>query len=831
MRNHAETVYRLFARSFVLLVLLVSTAASIAAAIQGHDITATYPIRYQNGDYTGAGAEHSAGSGVTYWPGQDSYLVLDNTSGTYSGSTGPRVIEFNKSHSKVRDLVLVGFKDPEDIHWISGNTFVISQEYNTGPGSVDELVVIDLPTGGTSVNINTATRRLTLGGYFSTTSNKGIEALAVIGSTFYFTTEYAPVGGSPPTWSVWSVPNSGNGAVTPSVAFNLPSLLSSRATDMSGMASDGTDLWLLSDEGDGSAPRGRILKVTTGGTLLADYELPAFSGGGGWLQAEGIEIFTDPADGLMKIILTGEGADTNGVASGMDCMILGERAGAWFAKTDPNTLGDWQGVYGADGYVVFGDSTSYPGYASGISYSGDVNNSTWNGSPTETRTLQRDTSGRIAAIRHTLNGTDYTIDLPLTDGLVHHVAFYFLDFDNLGRHERIDVLDEDNNVIDTRAVHSFYGGKWLNWYFRGHVKIKISMANEWNAGVSGIFFDTITGHYGDTVWMEDAIPTGATAYAQEDGWNWVSTSPTPNTGSTSHRSALAAGAHQHFFMGASQPLLISPDDVLYAYVNIVNAATGTGQELDEIMLQFNDSLNWEHRPYWGDNLMGGDDSAGPLGRTEMSSSLPSPAATWILLEVPAYKVGMVNRSMNGLAFTHYGGQIAWDRFGKKKLADTDDDGLPDAWEMEYFGSLSQTKSGDYDSDGVSNWLELLQNSNPAVDDTDGDGWDDAQEYHYGTFAYHRDYDRDEVLDPDEVASYANPELYDTDNDGLSDYEEIFVYFTNPFFADSDEDGLSDLDEVYWPTDPWNPDSDGDGYSDGDEVWIHGTNPLDYFDHP
>jgi len=87
------------------------------------------------------------------------------------------------------------------------------------------------------------------------------------------------------------------------------------------------------------------------------------------------------------------------------------------------------------------------------------------------------------------------------------------------------------------------------------------------------------------------------------------------------------------------------------------------------------------------------------------------------------------------------------------------------------------------------------------------------------------------LKPHAYDPVANPELFDTDGDYLSDYEEIFVYFTNPFFADSDEDGLSDLDEVYWPTDPWNPDSDGDGYSDGDEVWIHGTNPLDYFDHP
>jgi len=46
--------------------------------------------------------------------------------------------------------------------------------------------------------------------------------------------------------------------------------------------------------------------------------------------------------------------------------------------------------------------------------------------------------------------------------------------------------------------------------------------------------------------------------------------------------------------------------------------------------------------------------------------------------------------------------------------DTDGDGLPDQWELKYFGSLSQTSSGDYDGDGYSNYFEYKSGSDPSA---------------------------------------------------------------------------------------------------------------------
>jgi len=320
-----STTSHLFALGLVLLMFLAFTAARLHGA---STLNVDYPIEYTNNNYKTS--EESTGSGVTWWPGQSKYLLLDNTIGNYTGGSGPRLLEFNTSHVQTREIVLLGFKDPEDIHWISANSFVISQEYNSSTGSSDELVVINIPTTGNSVNITTATRRLSLAGFMSTTSNKGIEACAVIGSDIYFTTENAPIGGSAPPWSVWKVPNSGSsGPVTPTVAFAL-SPFASVAQDIAGMASDGTHLWLLSELGDGSGPKGRILKVTTTGTLLADYEMPPFSSIN-WAQAEGIELFVNPIDNVFKILLTGEDPS----ASGTDFMRLTQQTVS-IAANDPS---------------------------------------------------------------------------------------------------------------------------------------------------------------------------------------------------------------------------------------------------------------------------------------------------------------------------------------------------------------------------------------------------------------------------------------------------------------------------------------------------------------
>jgi hypothetical protein len=64
--------------------------------------------------------------------------------------------------------------------------------------------------------------------------------------------------------------------------------------------------------------------------------------------------------------------------------------------------------------------------------------------------------------------------------------------------------------------------------------------------------------------------------------------------------------------------------------------------------------------------------------------------------------------------TPYSGSGYYDYYSCTTCAvtDRDGDGLPDAWEMQHFGGLSQPASGDYDGDGYTNLEEFTAGSDP-----------------------------------------------------------------------------------------------------------------------
>jgi hypothetical protein len=162
--------------------------------------------------------------------------------------------------------------------------------------------------------------------------------------------------------------------------------------------------------------------------------------------------------------------------------------------------------------------------------------------------------------------------------------------------------------------------------------------------------------------------------------------------------------------------------------------------------------------------------------------------------------------------------------------DTDDDNLPDIWEMNTFDHLGFGPFDDPDGDGINNQDERLFNTNGNNPDTDGDGRSDGQEvYGIGGPTSNPqlfDTDGDGLNDGEEVNVHGtNPNLADTDADGLSDSAELMTYGTNPTLWDTDADGLSDGQEIQLQTNANDPDSDDDGLSDGEEVNVRKTLPL------
>jgi len=167
---------------------------------------------------------------------------------------------------------------------------------------------------------------------------------------------------------------------------------------------------------------------------------------------------------------------------------------------------------------------------------------------------------------------------------------------------------------------------------------------------------SFTANSPNIVWVDDAIPAGATAGVDgDDSWSWVNSNPAPFSGSLAHRSAATSGSHQHYFANATATLAIGTGDVLYAYVYLdpINPPT-------EIMLQWSDG-SWAHRAYWGaNNLEYGIDNT--VGRRNMGT-LPA-VGQWVQLKVPASQVGLEGSTLNGMAFTLYGGTATWDAAGR-----------------------------------------------------------------------------------------------------------------------------------------------------------------------
>ncbi len=186
-------------------------------------------------------------------------------------------------------------------------------------------------------------------------------------------------------------------------------------------------------------------------------------------------------------ILASATAGSNAVISGV---FFGntptKAAAATFVRSDTATAGNWQGVYGTDGYSLTKDSRSIPSYAAFA-----VQNQydwTWASHPTDPRALETmSRPGRIAAAWYHSSG--FSLDVNFTDGNAHQFALYSVDWDARRRSEAIRVVNAATNaVLDSRSISGFTGGIYVVWNISGHVKINISTTGGPNSVVSGVFF-------------------------------------------------------------------------------------------------------------------------------------------------------------------------------------------------------------------------------------------------------------------------------------------------------------------------------------------------------
>src|SRR5262249_31065017 len=139
------------------------------------------------------------------------------------------------------------------------------------------------------------------------------------------------------------------------------------------------------------------------------------------------------------------------------------------------------------GFSVFGSGVQLPAYCQ-FSGTGKADY-TWTDSSQDTRAMQRVVgTGRVAAVWY--SSTLFLLNLDLTDGETHRIAFYFLDWDNGGRTQTVEVLDANSAAVLYSCVLSeFTGGKYLVWDLKGNLKIRITKVSGPNALLAAVFFD------------------------------------------------------------------------------------------------------------------------------------------------------------------------------------------------------------------------------------------------------------------------------------------------------------------------------------------------------
>ena len=160
------------------------------------------------------------------------------------------------------------------------------------------------------------------------------------------------------------------------------------------------------------------------------------------------------------------------------------------------------------------------------------------------------------------------------------------------------------------------------------------------------------------VWLDDNVPAGGSisGSAGEESWKWVSQPEFPVlTGGRAHTQGGAGIQRQHYFTNANPPMRVGPDDIIFVHVYLEPEHLPK-----EIMMQWNDG-NWEHRAFWGEDLIRLGQDGSPARRS--MGPLPK-AGEWVMLEVPAQAVGIEAESaIIGWSFDQLDGTVYWDKAG------------------------------------------------------------------------------------------------------------------------------------------------------------------------
>jgi hypothetical protein len=245
-----------------------------------------------------------------------------------------------------------------------------------------------------------------------------------------------------------------------------------------------------------------IREVALNGHLLWDGQFHLVDGVGGVASDEDFLYLNDMQPGDYKFSVSYGSTASSFVQQPL--LYPGGPAGE-----DVRTSGNWGGVYGRDGYVLFDydgaheDRHELPPYVVSVQPSSRKNGGCLHArlaasthdqralAPSRSNEQNRNVgqlyTGDPVACQQTM-----TVDVDVVKDREYRVAFYFLDWERLGRRQAIEVFDlkTSNRLAPVQIVQDFAQGKYLIYSCDRSVRFRIDQVRGRNAVLNAIFFDT-----------------------------------------------------------------------------------------------------------------------------------------------------------------------------------------------------------------------------------------------------------------------------------------------------------------------------------------------------
>ncbi len=177
-----------------------------------------------------------------------------------------------------------------------------------------------------------------------------------------------------------------------------------------------------------------------------------------------------------------------------------------FVGEDSLTSGDWGGVYGADGYVLFSyinegddrvDLRNLPPYVEKVSCQRNLSALLASGT-TDQRALSPDPGNTFPRNIGSIYTQDplatlqtMTIDIHLKKDEEYQVALYLVDWEKSGRRSAIEMFDLGSKEIiaPVKIVRNYDKGRYMIYRYHKSARLRVNHVRGPNASLSGIFFD------------------------------------------------------------------------------------------------------------------------------------------------------------------------------------------------------------------------------------------------------------------------------------------------------------------------------------------------------